>query len=78
VAVLKLEGLPLPADGRAGLRSYSLEELMAGAWGAKRHSATRFARTPGSFQHERRAPLWLRAVAINRHAGLFPRASQGG
>ena len=52
MAVLKLDGLPLPADGRAGLRSYSLEELMAGAWGAKRQfgdalRAVRFAEDEG-------------------------------
>lgn len=73
VAVLKLEGLPLPADGRAGLRSYSLEELMAGAWGAKRQfgDALRVA-LPAAFSTSGARRLWLRAVAINRHAGLFP------
>jgi hypothetical protein len=73
VAVLKLEGLPLPADGRAGLRSYSLEELLAGAWGAKRQFGDALrAALPAAFSTSGARRLWLRAVAINRHAGLLP------
>ncbi|MFG1287906.1 hypothetical protein [Xanthobacter versatilis] len=75
VAVLKLDGLPLPADGRAGLRTYPLEELMAGAWGDKRQFGEALrAALPAALSNSGARRLWLRAVPINRHAGLLPAA----
>ena len=73
VVVLKLDGLPLPVDGRAGIRSYSLESLMAGAWGAERQFGDALrAALPAAFTGTGARRLWLRAVPINRHAGLLP------
>jgi hypothetical protein len=72
VTVLKLEGLPLPADGRAGMRSYSLEALMSGAWGAKRQFGDALrAALPGAFNGsgaQRRAMRFSHSNRIGRRS----------
>ncbi|MER9119857.1 hypothetical protein NKH93_25090 [Mesorhizobium sp. M0954] len=72
VTALKLDGLPLPADGRAGMRRYSLEDLMAAAWGdAHPLGKALRAALPAVFGGTGARRLWLRALPINRHNGLL-------
>lgn len=73
VIALKFDGLPLPKNGRAGLQSFSLSALMAGAWGEQRQFGDALrAALPAAFQSPGARQLWLRAVPVNRHAGFFP------
>jgi hypothetical protein len=73
VIALKFDGLPLPKNGRAGLQRYSLQALMAAAWGEQRQFGDALrAALPAAFQSPGARQLWLRAVPINRHEGFFP------
>ena len=73
VTALKLDGLPLPTNGKAGIRNYQLEALMAAAWGdAKEYGDALRAALPSVFSGTGARKLWLRAVPINRHTGLLP------
>lgn len=73
VTLLKLDGLPLPKDGRSGLRPYSLEELMAAAWGeARQFGEALRAALPASLHCNGARRLQLKMIPINRHSGLVP------
>ena len=73
VTVLNLEGLPLPVDGRARLREYRIEDLMAAAWGnAGRYGEALRAALPAALTTTGARRLWLNVVPVNRHAGLLP------
>lgn len=73
VIALKFDGLPLPRDGKAGPKKFSLTDLMAAAWGEQRQFGDALrAALPAAFQSAGARKIWLRAVPINRHAGFFP------
>ncbi|MGJ4891216.1 hypothetical protein ACQR1Y_23705 [Bradyrhizobium sp. HKCCYLRH3099] len=73
ITLLKLEGLPLPKDGRSRLQSYSLQELMAAAWGEARQFGDALrAALPPSLHCNGARRLQLKMIPINRHAGLVP------
>ena len=73
VTLLKLDGLPLPKDGRAGLRPYSLQALMAAAWGdAHEFGHALRAALPGAMHCSGARRLSLSMLPINRHSGLLP------
>ncbi|AZO29772.1 hypothetical protein [Mesorhizobium sp. M1B.F.Ca.ET.045.04.1.1] len=77
VVALKLDGLPLPTDGRAGMRKYLLEDLMAAAWGdAHPYGKALRAALPSVFSGTGARRLWMRAIPINRHDGLLLESSQ--
>jgi hypothetical protein len=75
VMAFRIDGLPLPADCRAGLRDdLSLEQLQSASWGAGkslgqalRTSLAATLKTTGA------RLLRVRPVALARHAGLMPK-----
>lgn len=71
VPLLKLDGLPLPDDGRSGSRPYSLQELMAAAWGdAHPFGPALRAALPAALHCSGARRLKLTVTQINRHSGL--------
>jgi hypothetical protein len=72
VTLLKLDGLPLPKDGRSGLRPYALQELTAAAWGdAHQFGQALRAVLPVALHCSGARHLSLRMSPINRHSGLL-------
>lgn len=72
VPLLKLDGLPLPQDGRSGPRRYSLQELMTGAWGdAHPFGRALRAALPAALHCSGARRLKLKVTPINRHSGLL-------
>ncbi|SDI63341.1 MULTISPECIES: hypothetical protein [Bradyrhizobium] len=72
VPLLRLDGLPLPQDGRSGPRHYSLQELMAGAWGdAHPFGLALRAALPAALHCSGARRLKLKVTPINRHSGLL-------
>jgi hypothetical protein len=73
VTLLKLDGLPLPKDGRSGLQPYSLQALMAAAWGdAREFGQALRAALPSALHCSGARCLSVTVLPVNRNAGLLP------
>ncbi|TPO13737.1 hypothetical protein [Mesorhizobium sp. B1-1-5] len=73
ITVLKLDGLPLPKDGRSRLSPYPLQDLMAAAWGDGRQFGKALrAALPAAFHCSGARYLSIKTRPINRHSGLLP------